>query len=86
MLGVKQKADVEETIKALAGEEVGLLVIDHYPLDHVWEEIVGLNLAHTLVIDDIANRYHKCDYLLDQNYENKNGKKYELDFKHNNNS
>jgi UDP-2,4-diacetamido-2,4,6-trideoxy-beta-L-altropyranose hydrolase len=71
-LGVKQEVDAEETVKTLAGEGVDLLIIDHYALDQTWEKIVGSNAVYTLVIDDIANRYHKCNYLLDQNYENKN--------------
>jgi UDP-2,4-diacetamido-2,4,6-trideoxy-beta-L-altropyranose hydrolase len=71
-LGVKQEVDAVETIKALAGGKIDWLIVDHYALDQTWEEIVGLNAVHTLVIDDIANRYHKCNCLLDQNYENKN--------------
>jgi len=71
-LGVKQEKDAQETVMALKEGKIDWLIVDHYALDLKWEEIVSLNAAHTLVIDDIANRYHKCDCLLDQNYENKN--------------
>jgi UDP-2,4-diacetamido-2,4,6-trideoxy-beta-L-altropyranose hydrolase len=71
-LGVKQEVDAAETIKTLARKKIDWLIIDHYALDQTWEEIVGSNAEHILVIDDIANRNHKCNCLIDQNYENKN--------------
>jgi UDP-2,4-diacetamido-2,4,6-trideoxy-beta-L-altropyranose hydrolase len=40
------------------------LVVDHYELDAEWEERVK-GTAKLLVIDDLANRQHACDILLD---------------------
>jgi UDP-2,4-diacetamido-2,4,6-trideoxy-beta-L-altropyranose hydrolase len=47
------------------------LIIDHYGIDYVWEKNVRVNIEKIIVIDDLANRKHRCDILIDQNfYEN----------------
>ncbi len=47
------------------------LIIDHYGIDYVWEKNVRTNIEKIIVIDDLANRKHNCDILIDQNfYEN----------------
>ena len=47
------------------------LMIDHYGIDYVWEKNVRTNIEKIIVIDDLANRKHECDILIDQNfYEN----------------
>ncbi len=43
------------------------LVVDHYGLDARWESAQRKNASKILVIDDLANRPHDCDVLLDQN-------------------
>ncbi len=45
-----------------------LLVIDNYELDHVYEKHFRPTAKKILVIDDLANRKHDCDILLDQTY------------------
>ncbi len=45
-----------------------LLVVDHYGLDHEYEKKARLWTKSTLVIDDLANRQHDCDILLDQTW------------------
>lgn len=44
------------------------LVIDHYALDRRFEQPLRPWVDQILVIDDLANRPHDCDLLLDQNY------------------
>jgi len=45
-----------------------LVVVDHYQLDFRWEQVVRTHAAaRILVIDDLADRAHDCDVLLDQN-------------------
>ena len=47
------------------------LMIDHYGIDYVWEKNVRTNIEKIIVIDDLANRKHECDILIDHNfYEN----------------
>lgn len=44
------------------------LVVDSYALDHKWEQYLRPHVNKIMVIDDLANRAHDCDLLLDQNY------------------
>ncbi len=44
------------------------LVVDHYGLDANWERRMRACAKRILVIDDLANRSHDCEMLLDQNY------------------
>lgn len=47
------------------------LIIDHYQIDSTWESVLGKLIANILVIDDLANRMHRCNVLLDPNlYDN----------------
>lgn len=60
--------DAHGTIEALAGERPTWLVIDHYGIDDEWERILRPHVDRILVIEDLANRHHECDVLLDQNF------------------
>jgi UDP-2,4-diacetamido-2,4,6-trideoxy-beta-L-altropyranose hydrolase len=42
------------------------LIVDHYGLDHTFEKIIGESGINVGVIDDLANRQHSCDFLVDQ--------------------
>lgn len=52
-----------------------LLIVDHYGIDVKWESPVRKVVKKIMVIDDLADRRHDCDILLDQNY-NKNNSRY----------
>lgn len=43
------------------------LVVDHYALDKDWESLLRPQVGNILAIDDLADRQHDCDFLLDQN-------------------
>lgn len=45
------------------------LVVDHYGLDARWERALRPLAKKILVIDDLADRSHDCDLLLDQNLQ-----------------
>ena len=61
-----QHRDAAATRAALEDFVPDLVVVDHYLLDREWEdEWRGFRL---LVIDDLANRQHACDALLDQTF------------------
>ncbi|MBI5328834.1 MAG: UDP-2,4-diacetamido-2,4,6-trideoxy-beta-L-altropyranose hydrolase [Deltaproteobacteria bacterium] len=51
------------------------LIVDHYEIDVSWEYSFRKFANKIMVIDDIANRKHDCDILLDQNYSG-NRKRY----------
>ena len=55
-------------IKILSKQNWDLLVVDHYALDIRWELALRASVSKIMVIDDIADRIHDCDFLLDQNY------------------
>lgn len=67
-LGVSQQQDAADSILALSDREWDWLVVDHYALDVHWESMLRQTAQKILVIDDIADRQHDCDVLLDQNY------------------
>lgn len=66
-LGANWQTDAQETLHALGRERVDWLVVDHYAIANSWEEILSPHVAKVMVIDDLADRGHKCDLLLDQN-------------------
>lgn len=47
---------------------VDWIVIDHYAIDYHWEQALQTQAKRIMVIDDLANRIHNCDVLLDQNF------------------
>jgi UDP-2,4-diacetamido-2,4,6-trideoxy-beta-L-altropyranose hydrolase len=67
-LGVDWQTDAKQTILALKKESLDWLVVDHYALDHRWELALRPSCQRLMVIDDLADRRHDCDLLLDQNY------------------
>lgn len=66
-LGTHWESDASETLTALADIDLDWLVVDHYALDVRWESRVAGRARHLMVIDDLADRKHACDLLLDQN-------------------
>jgi UDP-2,4-diacetamido-2,4,6-trideoxy-beta-L-altropyranose hydrolase len=66
-LGVTPEEDARQTAAALAGRRVDWLIVDHYALDALWERKLRASAAQIMVIDDLADRPHDCDVLLDQN-------------------
>ena len=67
-LRVSQAQDAQETVKSIYGQVYDWMIVDHYALDVRWESIVRPNVKKIMVIDDLADRQHDCDILLDQNY------------------
>lgn len=59
--------DASRTIALLKKMRLALTVLDHYQLDIEWERELRVYSEAILVIDDLANRSHACDILLDQN-------------------
>jgi UDP-2,4-diacetamido-2,4,6-trideoxy-beta-L-altropyranose hydrolase len=53
------------------------VIIDHYLLDFIWEQAIKPYTKHIFVIDDLANRKHVCEILLDQNLYPNIYKRYE---------
>ncbi|MEJ3621590.1 UDP-2,4-diacetamido-2,4,6-trideoxy-beta-L-altropyranose hydrolase [Brachymonas wangyanguii] len=66
-LGKPWEQDAQQTLEVLQGEKFDWLVVDHYALDSRWELAVKPAYARLLVIDDLADRAHASDAVLDQN-------------------
>jgi UDP-2,4-diacetamido-2,4,6-trideoxy-beta-L-altropyranose hydrolase len=63
-----QHEDAAATLAALGPYRASWIIVDHYGLDAVWQRSVRAATEHLMVIDDLANRPHEADLLLDQNY------------------
>lgn len=61
-----QREDAASMLASAEGAAIDWVVVDHYQLDAIFDAAVGPSGARVLVIDDLANRRHKCDLLLDQ--------------------
>ncbi len=64
---------VECGYETMLPEEIGenpaqLLIVDHYELDRAFEEKCRYWADTILVIDDLADRMHDCDILMDQTF------------------
>lgn len=66
-LGVRWQDDADEMAPLLAGGPPDWLVVDHYALDARWEAEVLPEGVRLMAIDDLADRPHRADLLLDQN-------------------
>lgn len=66
-LGADWRSDAADTERALSSQSIDWLIVDHYGLDVRWERQVSYLSKRLMVIDDLANRQHECDLLLDQN-------------------
>lgn len=68
-LGSSWEEDAELTRAAIAQRRAkpDWLVVDHYGIDHRWETALRQSAVRIMVIDDLADRPHDCDLLLDQN-------------------
>lgn len=66
--GVPPNIDALQTCAVLnEGKPADWLVVDHYGVDNRWETAAREATRRILAIDDLADRRHDCDVLLDQN-------------------
>ena len=65
-LGATQEQDAEASAPTLETVRPDWLVVDHYALDANWENALAPYCRKLMVIDDLADRSHICDLLLDQ--------------------
>ena len=75
-LGCSQQHDADQTFDTISAarlQSIDWVVVDHYGIDAVWENRLlqrfGTRFSSKLlVIDDLADRPHQADLLLDQNF------------------
>lgn len=67
---LSEEEDAEASRKILDSiGSVPLLIVDNYSLSGVYEKLMRKVCSKIMVIDDLMNRTHDCDILLDQNYK-----------------
>jgi len=66
-LGCDWQVDASQTKEHLKHILPDWLVVDHYAIDYRWEIELKQYYKKLMVIDDLADRQHNCDLLLDQN-------------------
>ena len=70
-----QAADFHLCRDLLKDQSFDWIILDHYGLSRPWEALARAVTHKIMVIDDLANRPHDCDFLLDQNeYADKNAR------------
>lgn len=67
-LGSDWTTDAAKTKDCTNGSVVDWVIVDHYALDIRWEKSIRSICKRLMVIDDLADRLHDGDILLDQNY------------------
>ncbi len=65
-INLERDDDPGEIEATLSGRKIDLLVVDSYRLGAAYETACRSFAARILAIDDLADRPHDCDFLLDQ--------------------
>lgn len=75
-LSVSQQQDADDCQPILETINPDWLIVDHYAIDQAWQKQLKPNYYKLMVIDDLGDRNHECDLLLDQNFGS-NSEKYQ---------
>ena len=67
-LGATQEQDLVACIPIIKSLQPKWLIVDHYALDERWQKELRPYCQKIMVIDDLADRQHACDLLLDQTF------------------
>jgi UDP-2,4-diacetamido-2,4,6-trideoxy-beta-L-altropyranose hydrolase/UDP-4-amino-4,6-dideoxy-N-acetyl-beta-L-altrosamine N-acetyltransferase len=67
-LGATQQQDASACVDILKPNQTDWLIVDHYALDEDWQNRLKPYCEKLMVIDDLADRKHQCDILLDQTF------------------
>lgn len=59
--------DAIESLRLIKSRSINRVILDHYELSLGWEEQINNEVDDVFVIDDLTNRRHRCDLLLNQN-------------------
>ena len=77
-LGVDWETDAAQTYDCMLSHGFfDWLIVDHYAIDYCWEKKLSPLTKKLMVIDDLANRKHDCDLIIDQNLYSKFERRYD---------
>ena len=72
------QTDADQTIKSLSGQQVAMVIVDHYAIDARWQQRVADALNCRMVaIDDLADRPLAVDLIIDHNHADDHARKYQ---------
>ncbi|MDD4907490.1 MAG: UDP-2,4-diacetamido-2,4,6-trideoxy-beta-L-altropyranose hydrolase [Candidatus Omnitrophica bacterium] len=66
-LGADWQNDAAQTLDIVNLIKPDWIIVDHYAIGRNWEKKLKTAVNKVMSIDDLANRSHECDILLDQN-------------------
>lgn len=66
-LGASQSLDAENCIEIIKSRKINFLIVDHYGIGVNWQKKLKPYCGKLMVIDDLAQRRHACDVILNQN-------------------
>jgi UDP-2,4-diacetamido-2,4,6-trideoxy-beta-L-altropyranose hydrolase len=66
-LGCTEEEDFRE-LKSKVSKLYDFIIVDHYSLGRKWEELAKSITSKVVVIDDLVNREHRCDVLINQTF------------------
>lgn len=67
-LGATQEEDAALCAAIVQSLQPDWIIVDHYALDEQWEKALRPYCKQLMVIDDLVDRQHDCDLLLDQTF------------------
>jgi UDP-2,4-diacetamido-2,4,6-trideoxy-beta-L-altropyranose hydrolase len=67
-LCVSQEQDAQDCKSILEIVKPDWVIVDHYAIDSIWQLVLKPYYTKLMVIDDLGDRNHSSDMLLDQNY------------------
>ncbi len=73
-LGGTEDDDAQQSLEAITdhfGGPVDTIILDHYGLAKPWETILREVCNSLVVVDDLSDRKHDCDLLVDQTFAKK---------------
>ena len=76
-ISANNDSDIIKNIVTTNSVNKNFLLIDHYNVDSNFESSLKNTFEKIFVIDDLANRKHDCDLLIDQNYYRDLNQRYE---------
>lgn len=68
---ITETEDAHKCLGIIENYDSVFLVVDNYSLSIKWECEVFENVKKLIVIDDLANRNHECNVLIDSSYDRK---------------
>ena len=67
------KEDADKVLKIIKNKKIKFILVDDYRIDRSWEEIFFNKGYKIVILDDLANRKHVCNYIIDSGWYGREG-------------